>query len=506
MSHAATRPYVPETTTSWTVPDLLRRRAELQPGRIALNVNDEAVMTYGEWDQRSNALAHGLIAAGVRHGQVVGLRYDDLDWIDYAIAYLGVLKAGATAIHLNRGVGAQETMRRLTWCRAVAVVHGAGNPPPDEFTGVTGTVAELTGTDIGEVPVRVRVTDIADILFTSGTTGLAKASTSPHGNLTYGRGPEGFYLFGDPEPLLTPMPLGTTASATTMSFSVHTPSTLVLCPTDDPERMAQLIERFRIGSVMITPWLALQLLRSGAGERYDLSCVETLANASTALPPAVARRLLKIMPNARINMSYAASEAVPASIGHTFDPADPLATGRPVRNTELRIVGDDGAPVPPGELGEIWLRSPAPKRYYFDNPQLNERVHADRWTRTGDLGRVDERGMLYFFDRRNVAIRKPTGLVSTIEVEAALYEHPEVQEAAVFGVDRDGNPDDQDVVAAVVLGDAAKVDELPTFLREHLTAEQLPVRIHVVESMPRSANGKVLKHELREQVESGASR
>lgn len=487
------RPYVPEITTSFTAHDLLRRRAELQPDRIALNVNDTATMTYGEWHLRSNALARGLLDAGVQHGDVIGLVFDGLDWIDYAVAYLGVLKAGATATHLNSNVGHAEILARMTRVRAVAIVHGHTVTPPADFDGWTAAVPALLSTDTGDPGVPVAATDIADILFTSGTTGPAKASTSPHGNLTHGRGPEGFYLFGDPEPLLTPMPLGTTASATTMNFSIHTPSTLVICPIDDPERMGQLIEKFRIGSIMITPWLALQLVRAKVWERYDLSCVETIANASTALPPSVARKLLEVMPNAVLNMSYAASEAVPASVGHRFDPATPLATGRAVRNTELRIAGPDGEEAPTGELGEIWLRSPAPKRYYFEDPERNARVHADRWTRTGDLGRVTADGLLYFFDRRNTAVDVDGELVSTIEVEAALYEHPAVEEAAVFGAHGA-------LAAAVVLADPAAADELPDFLARLLTPRQRPERVHVVRSMPRSANGKVLKHVLSEQL------
>ena len=495
------RPYLPEITTEFTAHDLLRRRAELQPDRVALNVNDAAAMTYGEWDRRSNALARGLLEVGVGRGEVVGLVFDGLDWLDYAVAYLGVLKAGATATHLNSNVGADEIVARMTRVRAVAIVHGATVTPPAGFDGWTATVAALSTSDTSDPGVPVAVTDIADVLFTSGTTGPAKASTSPHGNLTHGRGPEGFYLFGDPEPLLTPMPLGTTASATTLNFSIHTPSTLVICPIDDPERMGQLIEKFRIGSIMITPWLALQLLRARVWERYDLGCVETIANASTALPPAVARRLLEVMPNAVLNMSYAASEAVPASIGHRFDPATPLATGRPVRKTELRIAGPDGNEVPAGELGEIWLRSPAPKRYYLDDPELNERVHADRWTRTGDLGRVTADGLLYFFDRRNTAVEVDGELVSTVEVEAALYEHPAVEEAAVFGAEEaDGS---RSIAAAVVLADPAAVDELPDLLAGTLTPRQRPTRLYVVDSMPRSANGKVLKHVLRDHLRVG---
>ena len=193
-SHDPTPHFQPEVTTGWPVHGLLRRRAELQPDRVALNVDERATLTYGEWNRRSDARARGLAAAGLAMGDVVGLVFDDLDWIDYAVAHMGVLKAGATAVHLNRTVGEQETLRRLTVVGAGLVVRGEGSRAPDGFNGRVTTVAAATDTDDAPFERTVEPEFLSDILFTSATTGLAKAITTPHGNLTYRRGPEGFHL------------------------------------------------------------------------------------------------------------------------------------------------------------------------------------------------------------------------------------------------------------------------------------------------------------------------
>ncbi|MFJ9720040.1 class I adenylate-forming enzyme family protein [Streptomyces sp. NPDC101213] len=476
------------------VTDLLRRRAERYPDRIALNIDGADALNYGDWQRRVDRTAHGLLAAGVTKGRRIGLLYGGMDWTDYAVAYLAVLGVGATAVHLGDRLGEPEIERRLAECRVAGVIHGSTLRPPASFTGWSAEVARLDSGDETPVDVPLAPEDIADVLYTSGTTGPAKAFTNPHGNLTFGRGPEGLLQFENPTPLLAPMPLGTTSSATTVAIiAVTSPSALVLAAVDDVERMAELISRHRIGSVMITPWIAMRMLAARLGERHDLSCVERVAIASAPLAPALSRRLLKLFPAAELNTAYSQSEAVPAVVVNTFDPARPHTLGRAARGSEVRIADALGAELPPGEVGEIQLRSAAPGRHYLD-ARRDAEVRIDGWIRTGDLGHLDEEGRLHLFDRGSDVLDNGAGArVSSVAVEAALYEHPAVREAAVVAAG--SGP-----AAVVVLEDPAAAGELPAFLAGLLEPHQLPVLVEVRESLPRGITGKVLKRILRQEL------
>ncbi|MFH9857951.1 class I adenylate-forming enzyme family protein [Streptomyces sp. NPDC017202] len=475
------------------VTDLLRRRAEHHPDRTALDIDGTDALNYGDWQRRVDRTAHGLLAASVTKGRRIGLLYGGMDWADYAVAYLAVLSVGATAVHLSDRLGEPEIERRLTECRATAVIHSGSLRPPASFTGWSAEVAELDSGDETPVDVPLAPEDIADVLYTSGTTGLAKAFTNPHGNLTFGRGPEGLLQFENPTPLLAPMPLGTTSSATTVAIiAVTSPSALVLAAVDDVERMAELISRHRIGSVMITPWIAMRMLAARIGERHDVGCVERVAIASAPLAPALSRGLLKLFPAAELNTAYSQSEAVPAVVVNTFDPARPGTLGRAARGTEVRIADALGAELPLGEVGEIQLRSAAPGRRYLD-ARRDAEVRIDGWIRTGDLGHLDEEGWLHLFDRGDDVLDGGGVRVSSVAVEAALYEHPAVREAAVVAAG--SGP-----AAVVVLEDPAAAGELPAFLAERLEPHQLPVLVEARESLPRGITGKVLKRILRREL------
>jgi acyl-CoA synthetase (AMP-forming)/AMP-acid ligase II len=490
------------TAHALVLSDVLERRAADDPDGMAFNVDGGAVLRFAEWERRSRAVAHTLLDAGVQRGDRVALWFSGLDWIGYAIGYLGLVRAGGTAVHLNDGMRPSEVDRRLAECGVSRVLHADRLSPPAGFTGPGYPLSALDRGADGPLDVALGPDDIVDVAYTSGTTGPAKAYTVPHGNLTFGRKLEAFQGFRamPPTHMLVPMLLGSSTSATCVNSALSAQPTSVVCDQHDVERMGELIEQFRVTSIAITPWIAIQMLAAGLAERHDLSSVQTFFNGSAPMPPAVAVRLMAMVPGAQVGGGCSQSEAGPALVFSMFNPGKPFSVGRPIPGTELRIADERGEPVPPGGLGEIWLRHQAPRKLHVD-PELSAPVRADGWYRTGDYGHLDADGELIFFDRGTDLIRTDGHVVSSIEVEAVLYEHDSVREAAVFAVPRPGSA--PEIVAAVALAGPGTLADVEAFAAGRLAPEQTPARYLTVDTLPRTLNGKVLKRELRERAGAG---
>lgn len=480
---------------SMVIPEMLERRAAEDPDGIALRVDGKAELTFGEWEARSREVAHALIGAGVSTGSRVGLFFCRTDWIGYAIAYLGVLRSGASGIHVNGKLTSAEIDRRLAEAGASHLIYGLHEPHAElrRFSGTVLALSDLRADATAPLPVTVSPDDVADVHFTSGTTGPAKAYLVTHGNVTFGRDPATLRNFTAGGSMLVPMEPGSSSAASSVLAAIVSPMVSVLCAADDVEHAASLVDELGISALAITPWIAAQIVATQAAGRYDFSSVRMVACASAPLPPRIARSLLALMPSARLTGAFSQSEASPALLVSTFDPAKPLAVGRPNATTELLLVDDDGHPVPQGELGQIWLRHPAPRRLYLD-PARNRSLLADGWYRTGDYGWLGEDGDLFLFDRGADLIRTGSGPVSSLAVEAELYEHPAVQEAAVVGAARGGATA---IVAFVVMTDADRLGELRSLAAERLEPHQVPAEYVLIDALPRSDKGKVLKYELR---------
>jgi fatty-acyl-CoA synthase len=476
-------------------PELLERRAAEDPDGVALRVGAQRALRFGEWQERSLAVAHALLAAGLGPGSRVGLLFSGTDWIDYAVAYLGVLRAGIAGVHVNDKLSAAEIDRRLTEASASYLIHGTGGLPATltRFAGPAVPLTALAGGGTGPLPVTVAPEDIADVHYTSGTTSAAKAYLVPHANVTFGRDPATLRNFTAGGSMLVPMEPGSSSAASCVLAAIISPMTSVLCSPDDVEHAAKLIADLGISAVAITPWIASQLIAARVNERYDLSTVTMIACASAPLPGAIARGLLAMMPGARLTGAFSQSEASPALLVSVFDLDKPLAVGRPNATTELLLVDDAGQPVPRGELGQIWLRHPAPRRLYLD-PARNETLLADGWYRTGDYGWLGADGDLFLFDRGADLIRTVNGPVSSLAVEAELYEHPAVREVAVVSAADGGT---SQIVAFVALTDPAALNDLRAMAAERLAPHQLPQRYVLVDALPRNDKGKILKRELR---------
>ncbi|MCT9083644.1 AMP-binding enzyme, partial [Streptomyces fulvoviolaceus] len=217
-------------------------------------------------------------------------------------------------------------------------------------------------------------------------------------------------------------------------------------------------------------------------------------------PEPVLRRIMTAFPNAWFADAYGLTETVS---GDTFlDRAHSLtklgSVGRPVPHTQVRIINDMGKEVPAGELGEITLRGPKVFAGYWRDEKATAAALKDGWFHTGDIGHLDEDGYLYIDDRKKDMIVSGGENIATPEVERVLYEHPAVLEAAVVGLQ---HPRWGEVPRAFVVfrpGTSAGTDELRDFCRTRLAKFKVPVRFDVVDELPRTPSGKVLKRTLRD--------
>ncbi len=494
----------PADTRASTVADLLASRAEADPDGPALVVDGGDTLSFGAWEVRSNAAARGLVERGVGRGDRVALLFDNAQWTDYAVVYAGVLKAGAVAVPLGSRFTGRELAEVLEHCQPSGIV-APSERVPGGWTGWALTPVQLEDGRADEsFAMRAGPDDLAEILYTSGTTGRPKGVACTHANV----------VFHDPPPLGGPpqdrratfvhaFPVGTNAGQEVLRFPLRgNRRTAVALPVFDPERLCALVAAHRVRNLQLVPAMARLLLDSGAWQRHDVSSVQRVTLSSAPAPPALLEELAAALPGAALWNTYALTEAGTARTLMVVDETHRGSVGRAVGGTELRIVGEDGTDRPAGEAGEVWIARPgAPGRYYYRDPEAMAEVFVGDWVRTGDVGYLDEEGYLYLTDRQKDVVISGGLNVSSVEVENVLTEHPAVAEAAVFGVPHPVLG--QDVAAAVILRSEADSRELQSFVRERLAEHKTPHRLVVVDELPRNASGKVLKRELRDRFAVG---
>lgn len=475
--------------------ELLARQSAATPDRIAV-VDGVQSLTYGQWHTRALDLAArlgGLIRPAAR----IGLMFDEHGWTDFAVAYVGVLLSGGTAVQIPADLPPAELDRRAKQVGITGVLTG-DDFVPERFP----RWVELPMPDPTASLPTAPADAIAEIVYSSGTTGAAKPTLVPHSNLV---GPA-----GDPTEESAPPPVTVAAlrmglaSSSMLGMTLGArASQLVLTGPDDVEEISTLVERYQAARVMISPWVALRMVRARVHERHDLGSVRTWMIGSAPLPGRVGRQLLEMTPGAEISIGYSASQARPAAVWGTYDPDRPRQVGRPTPRSHILITDEDGVEVPAGQVGRIWLRSDdAPPRLSIAD-EVMPPDHLRGWTDTGDLGVLDSQGMLTFFDRAADAIRTADGLVSSVEVEFALMEHPAVVEATAIGLPT-WPPGAYLVTAVLVLDDSVPVErredvasEVLDYSRAFLADHAVPRNVQVVDRLPRNPLGKIDKARLR---------
>lgn len=481
-----------------TVPELLSIRAAESPDRTAIIVDGVESITFGEWQERSNAVGHELAARGIRPGDRVGLLFGERDWVEFAVGCCAVLAAGAVMVPVSDRLAPGTVRRILLDCSVSGILHGVSSPLGEDTLrdAWRATVPELSGGHTRPLRVAVGPDDLAQILYTSGTTGTHKGVATTHASLTDGCRPLGARrTFAYSEYFLHAFPIGTAAGQSALINALDVRPAMLTLPLFTPKRFARLIASYRPGTVFLVPTMAAALLEAAVQDSHDLSSVRLLGSGAAMLPPRVAAGLAVAFPQATIINYYMSTESAPAQTAMLVDSSRPGSVGKPGLGSAVKIIDSAGRPAAPGEPGEVWISSPAGPQGYYRNQAETDRVFQDGWVRMGDIGYLDDQGYLYLVDRESDIIKSAAFKVSTIGVEAALYEHPAVAEAAVFGFPHQvlGSA----VGAAVVARSPVAASDLRDFLSGRLAKHELPVRLLFLESLPKNHLGKVLKRELR---------
>lgn len=505
-------------------------------------VHEDERVTYDAHFRAVAHLAHALVAAGVGKGDRVAFAMRNLpEWpaIFFAIASIGgvavplnawwsagelaygIADSGAKLLILDgerydrfRGeLSSLSGLQRVFVTRERGPVEAPAErfetllPPPNDWVA-------LPEAGLPPAAAAIAPDDDVVIFYTSGTTGAPKGALGTHRNMTTNIFSSAYCAAramlrrGEmpppaPEPkvglLVIPLFHVTACSASLMG-TVASGGTIVLMRRWDAGEALKLIERERVQLTGGVPTVAWQLLEHPDRDRHDLSSLEAIQYGGAPAAPELVRRIEAEF-GAAPGSGWGMTETMATVTQHTGEDYlnRPDSCGPPVPVAELKIMSLDGEEaLPVGEVGELWARGPMIVKGYWNKPEATAETFVDGWVRTGDLARLDDEGFCYIVDRaKDIVIRGGENIYS-IEVENVLYAHPAVTDAALVGVPHRTLGEVPAAVVHLCPGCTASEGELQAWVAQHLAAFKVPSAIRfAADVLPRNANGKILKGELR---------
>lgn len=513
--------------------------------------------TYAEIDARVRALAHWLRDThGIGSGDRVAVAMRN--YPEWVVSYWAVASLGAALVGMNAWWTPKEMAFGLTDSKPKVLI--ADDERVARFVEVRDELRDA-GLDIPLVAVRcdrdlpegsVRWTDVVDpanapaglppaeidadddvtIFYTSGTTGFPKGAQLTHRGsvhnlydmvfmtMTAGLAEAKAVAAGEipapppPDPdeasrqsvFMAPTPLfHVTACNCVMHPATLVGGAVVLMYKWDPGRALELIEREKVTNFSGVPTMSREMLAHPDWDKRDTSSLKGLGGGGAALQPDLVEKIAKGLKKGAPSTGYGLTEThgiITANTSRLYL-AKPASCGKIVPTLDAKLIADDGTEVPPGSdaVGELCVRGSVVIKGYLNRPEATAEAIQDGWFHTGDIARIDSDGFVFLVDRAKDMVLRGGENVYCQEVEAAIYEHPAVAEAAVFGI-----PDErlgEAVAAAIVLRPGASLsqNELSAFLAERIAAYKVPSTVWFRnEPLPQNANGKFLKRELREQL------
>ncbi len=515
---------------------------ELYASRTFLVYEDERI-TYDAFRRAAFALAKALIERGVKKGDRVALvMRNQTEW---PVCFYGAALAGAIVSPLNAWWTANEIVYALNdsgatvaifdedrfarvratlgSCKAMrdCIVSRFAGDRPEAVTALEQLIGEPRSwaglPEAGAPPVAIEPSDKATLFYTSGTSGVPKGAIANHRAVTT---PvlatllsqiRSFLRRGETPPTTGPdaeqkrqllsIPLfHVTGCFSALGVAIAIGALVVITRRWDAEQALGLIERERINSIGGVPTIAWQLLEHPARQKYDLSSIESVAYGGAPAAAELVRRLNQDLPQAGAGCGWGMTETCATFTHHigedyTFRP-DSCGPAAPV--ADMKVVDASGATLPTGGIGELLVRGPHVVEGYWNRPEETATTFVDGWLRTGDLARLDDEGFCYIVDRaKDVIIRGGENIYSA-EVENVLYRHDAIMDAALVPIPHTTLGEEAGAVVSLKPGAKVDADEIKAFVGQHLAPFKIPARILFRDvPLPRNANGKIMKSELR---------
>lgn len=518
--------------------DMFHAAAARAPGRPALHYFDHS-LSYADLDRLSDAFAAALREAGFGPGDRLALILQNVP--QFVIALLGGWKAGGIVVPINPMNQARELALLFGDCTPKAAVIHEGTLPaidalpaelrpalllgvspralqtaddPRLFRDLPATLpAGLTafegflegGRGRPLSPVSFSADDTAFLVYTSGTTGPPKGAMNTHGNVAFNAQTYRDWIgLEEGAPILALAPLfHITGLIGHIAAAFLTASPLILTYRFEAGVMLDAIAvrepHFTIGA--ITAFIAL--MNHPAATSRSFASLKKLYSGGAPVPPAVVEAFrdkfgIYIHNGFGMTETTSPSHVVPFGREAPVDPASgTLAIGVPIFNMESWIAGDDGKPLPVGEVGEIVVRGPQVVPGYWRRPEESAAAIREGWLFTGDVGFMDAAGWFYLVDRKKDMINAAGFKVWPREVEDVLYTHPAIREAAVIGVPDPYRGETVKAVVSLKPGMSVTGDELIAFCRARMAAYKYPRLVEIREDLPKTSTGKILRRALR---------
>jgi fatty-acyl-CoA synthase len=505
-----------------TIGDLLHRTADRFPDRLAVaSCHQSKRLTWGELSTEADRVARGLWSLGVRRGDRVGLW--STNCIEWIILHMGCARAGASLVNVNPAYRSHELQYTLTKSRMKALFlwHKDKRADYEEILGhachgLTHTLEHTIYFDSpewpalldtpGELPAYVDPEDVANIQYTSGTTGLPKGVMLTHHNIVNDGQflAQGFH-YTEQDKIVLPVPLFHCYGCVIGTMSALNTGAAIILPnwTWDARATLQAVHDERATSLYGVPTMYVAEFALPDFASFDLTCLRTGMMSGAPCPVELMKRVLDEMHCHELVIAYGQTETSP--VVTMSDADDPIeirvnTVGRAMPQTEIRISSPaSGKPVPIGKQGEVCVRGFTLMKGYDGDPEATAQViRADGWLHTGDLGIMREDGCIHLTGRSKDVIIRGGENIYPREVEEFLYTHPKVDETQVVGIP---NARLGEIVVAWVRlapGAEATEEEIREFCKGQIAYYKIPEYVRFVTKFPATLSGKIQKYKIRE--------